>query len=197
MGVIGEDFSFQIRSRKIDFSCSHLLSAFYAYCSVATTTYVFGFCNGVSSIIDHHDDVPYDDPQCVKKLLNQDEDIFQTARLINCSWFGSAIFSDYFRSILGPLHMRLFPDQVHANTGGGFMPYTNSYDPDFSKCPQCIAIDREQYDVNPPVARRTPRFVCSISTRTAFNCNSMGFMVSMGFDPIRKYQIISNVVPVL
>jgi hypothetical protein len=35
------------------------------------------------------------------KLSDQDEDIFQTARLINCSWFGSAILSDYFSSILG------------------------------------------------------------------------------------------------
>ncbi|KAH9986089.1 linoleate diol synthase [Russula compacta] len=42
-----------------------------------------------------------DDPQRGKKLATQDEDIFQTARLINCTWFGSAIFSDYFSSILG------------------------------------------------------------------------------------------------
>ena len=47
------------------------------------------------------DDVPLEDPQRVKKLAEQDEDIFQTARLINCSWFASAIFSDYFHSILG------------------------------------------------------------------------------------------------
>jgi len=159
----------------------------------------------VSTLLTHHslleinkrntytnpDDVPYDDPQRVKKLSNQDEDIFQTARVINCSWFGSAIFSDYFSSILGPLHTRLFPDQVHANTSGGFMPYTNSFDPD-------------AHSASPSIANGTTlillwhtRFVCSVSTRTAFNCNSMGFMVSMGFDPIRKYQFISNVVPVL
>ena len=47
------------------------------------------------------DDIPQDDPQRVKKLAEQDEDIFQTTRLINCSWFGSVIFSDYFHSILG------------------------------------------------------------------------------------------------
>ncbi len=47
------------------------------------------------------DDIPLNDPQRVKKLVEQDEDIFQTARLINCSWFASAIFSDYFHSILG------------------------------------------------------------------------------------------------
>ncbi|KAI0306151.1 linoleate diol synthase [Multifurca ochricompacta] len=47
------------------------------------------------------DSISLDDPERVKKLADQDEDIFQTARLINCSWFGSAIFSDYFSSILG------------------------------------------------------------------------------------------------
>lgn len=34
-------------------------------------------------------------------LLKQDEDILQIARLVNCGWFGSAVFSDYFASILG------------------------------------------------------------------------------------------------
>lgn len=47
------------------------------------------------------DNIPFDDPLRSKKISDQDEDIFQTARLINCSWFGSAIFSDYFSSILG------------------------------------------------------------------------------------------------
>ncbi|KAI0260103.1 linoleate diol synthase [Gloeopeniophorella convolvens] len=47
------------------------------------------------------DSIPLDDPSRTKQLAAQDEDIFQTARLINCSWFGSAIFSDYFSSILG------------------------------------------------------------------------------------------------
>ncbi|KAJ7074134.1 linoleate diol synthase [Mycena amicta] len=31
----------------------------------------------------------------------QDEELFQTARLVNCGWFGSVIFSDYFSAILG------------------------------------------------------------------------------------------------
>ncbi|KAN0138085.1 hypothetical protein V8E53_003974 [Lactarius tabidus] len=42
-----------------------------------------------------------DDPGRAKKISDQDEDIFQTARLINCGWFGAVIFSDYFSSILG------------------------------------------------------------------------------------------------
>lgn len=41
------------------------------------------------------------DDQRAAKLLAQEEEIFQTARLINCGWFGSAVFSDYFSSILG------------------------------------------------------------------------------------------------
>jgi len=47
------------------------------------------------------DTIRLDDPLRVKQIAEQEEDIFQTARLINCSWFGSAIFSDYFSSILG------------------------------------------------------------------------------------------------
>ena len=42
-----------------------------------------------------------DDPERTKKLSDQDEDIFQTARLINCGWFAAIIFSDYLGSILG------------------------------------------------------------------------------------------------
>lgn len=42
-----------------------------------------------------------DDPKKHEKLLAQEEDIFQTARLCNIGWFGSVVFSDYFSSILG------------------------------------------------------------------------------------------------
>lgn len=42
-----------------------------------------------------------DDPDRATKITDQDKDIFETARLINCAWFGAAIFSDYFSSILG------------------------------------------------------------------------------------------------
>ncbi|KAK0188989.1 linoleate diol synthase [Armillaria mellea] len=31
----------------------------------------------------------------------QDEELFQTARLVNCGWFGGVVFSDYFSCILG------------------------------------------------------------------------------------------------
>jgi lysophospholipase len=51
------------------------------------------------------------------------------------------------------LHTRLFLDQVYANTVGGFVPNTNSPDPNFGKCLQCAAIDRARYNVNPPAAR--------------------------------------------
>jgi len=33
------------------------------------------------------------------------------------------------------------------------MPNTNSPDPDFGKCLQCVAIDRARYHVNPALAR--------------------------------------------
>ncbi|KAF8159445.1 linoleate diol synthase [Crassisporium funariophilum] len=42
-----------------------------------------------------------DDPAAKAKLLDQEEEIFQTARLINCGWFGTVVFSDYFSAILG------------------------------------------------------------------------------------------------
>ena len=42
-----------------------------------------------------------DDDARAGKLLAQEEELFQTARLINCGWFGSAVFSDYFSAILG------------------------------------------------------------------------------------------------
>ncbi|KZT65024.1 linoleate diol synthase [Daedalea quercina L-15889] len=45
--------------------------------------------------------IPKDDPQRTDKLLKQEEEIFQTARLINCGWFATVVFSDYFCAILG------------------------------------------------------------------------------------------------
>lgn len=45
--------------------------------------------------------IPLEDPQRAVKLLEQEEELFQTARLINTTWFASAVFSDYFSAILG------------------------------------------------------------------------------------------------
>ncbi|KAH9985800.1 phospholipase B [Russula compacta] len=61
--------------------------------------------------------------------------------------------SGTFKLDYPPLHVRLFLDQTHANTIGGYVPNTNSPDPEFGKCMQCIAIDRARYNVNPPLAR--------------------------------------------
>ncbi|KZV63573.1 linoleate diol synthase [Peniophora sp. CONT] len=49
------------------------------------------------------DPMEYDtsDDDQKQALLKQDKDILQIARLVNCGWFGSAVFSDYFASILG------------------------------------------------------------------------------------------------
>ena len=52
----------------------------------------------------------YKDPAVLKSSTNpadaaqlgkQDEEIFQTARLVNCMWFAQVVFSDYFATILG------------------------------------------------------------------------------------------------
>ncbi|KAF7294502.1 Heme peroxidase [Mycena kentingensis (nom. inval.)] len=45
----------------------------------------------------------YADPTTLpeEKRAAQDEELFQTARLVNCGWFGSVVFSDYFSAILG------------------------------------------------------------------------------------------------
>lgn len=34
-------------------------------------------------------------------LVQQEEEIFQIARLCNCAWFAQIVFSDYFSNILG------------------------------------------------------------------------------------------------
>ncbi|KAI0630845.1 linoleate diol synthase [Trametes polyzona] len=47
------------------------------------------------------DAIAQDDRSRTDKLAKQDEDIFQTARLCNCAWFASTVFSDYFSAILG------------------------------------------------------------------------------------------------
>lgn len=52
----------------------------------------------------------------------------------------------------------MFLNQVHANVIGGFLPNTNSPDPNFGKCLQCVAIDRARYKLKPPPARSS---VCS------------------------------------
>lgn len=36
-----------------------------------------------------------------KERDDQETDIFETARLINCAWFASAVFADYVAAILG------------------------------------------------------------------------------------------------
>ncbi|EDR13977.1 linoleate diol synthase [Laccaria bicolor S238N-H82] len=47
------------------------------------------------------DQLSPDDPAQKAQLLAQEEELFQTGRLINCGWFGSVVFSDYFSCILG------------------------------------------------------------------------------------------------
>lgn len=51
------------------------------------------------------------------------------------------------------LHTRVFLDQVHTNTISGFMPNSNSPDPNWGKCLQCAAVDRARMQLSPTVAR--------------------------------------------
>jgi len=47
------------------------------------------------------DSIPVGTPNRAEVIIQQEEEIFQTARLINCGWFRSVIFSDYFSAMLG------------------------------------------------------------------------------------------------
>ena len=47
------------------------------------------------------DTIPHGEEGRTKTISDQDNEIFQTARLINCGWFGFVVFSDYFSAILG------------------------------------------------------------------------------------------------
>ncbi|KAG6334671.1 hypothetical protein ID866_4420 [Astraeus odoratus] len=44
---------------------------------------------------------PSKEPANSPRLIKQDEEIFQIARLCNCAWFAGVVFSDYFSAILG------------------------------------------------------------------------------------------------
>ncbi|KAJ4469566.1 linoleate diol synthase [Lentinula aciculospora] len=54
-------------------------------------------------IFDINERKKYQDPSKLSEaaLAAQDEELFQTARLVNCGWFGTVIFSDYVSCILG------------------------------------------------------------------------------------------------
>ena len=45
--------------------------------------------------------IPRETPKRAEIIIQQEEEVFQTARLINCGWFRSVVFSDYFSAILG------------------------------------------------------------------------------------------------
>ncbi|EPQ56964.1 hypothetical protein GLOTRDRAFT_73425 [Gloeophyllum trabeum ATCC 11539] len=63
-----------------------------------------------------------------------------------------------FQIAYTPIHTRIFIDQVHNNTIGGFLPNTTSPDPNFGKCLQCAAVDRARYKLSPMPPRSD---VCS------------------------------------
>lgn len=113
-------FSSPTPSRKTDCFYFHLQSVFCLSFSIGTITCVFSFTRRrrvltlflqyiAQKLLEMNergtyadpDSIPSSDPTRYTKLLAQEEELFQTARLINCAWFGSCIFSDYFSAILG------------------------------------------------------------------------------------------------
>jgi hypothetical protein len=45
--------------------------------------------------------IPHNEEGRTQTISDQDNEIFETARLVNCGWFGFVVFSDYFSAILG------------------------------------------------------------------------------------------------
>jgi len=58
-----------------------------------------------------------------------------------------------FQIAYTPVQTRIFIDQVHNNTIGGFLPNTTGPDPNFGKCLQCAAVDRARYKISPVPSR--------------------------------------------
>ncbi|KZT22215.1 phospholipase B [Neolentinus lepideus HHB14362 ss-1] len=58
-----------------------------------------------------------------------------------------------FQIAYTPVQTRIFIDQVHNNTIGGFLPNTTGPDPNFGKCLQCAAVDRARYKISPMPSR--------------------------------------------
>ncbi|KAI0690543.1 phospholipase B [Cytidiella melzeri] len=50
-------------------------------------------------------------------------------------------------------HSRLFMDQSHANTIGGFLENATLPDPQWGVCLQCAAVDRARFKATPPIPR--------------------------------------------
>ncbi|KAF8265060.1 linoleate diol synthase [Lactarius quietus] len=66
------------------------------------------------------ENISLDDPDRAKKISDQDEDIFQTARLINCAWFGAAIFrttSVVFSALSPRQHVEFEPLRGNTRLG--------------------------------------------------------------------------------
>lgn len=97
------------------------------------------------------------DPQRRAKIDDQDEEIFQTARLINCSWFGSAIFSDYFSSILG---------LVRQGSTWSLNPFGVRGSTSHSITVQLITCIQEIRDLDHKLFERGKGNVCSVEAST-------------------------------
>ena len=110
----GEDFFTPIVSPKIDWTSFRPLHQLYSSFSVGTITYVYyrRYLTPWLSIISQYiaqmllsinERGAYQDPPPSDILMRekQDEEIFQTARLINCGHFKSIVVSDFLSAIAG------------------------------------------------------------------------------------------------
>ncbi|KZP28406.1 phospholipase B [Athelia psychrophila] len=63
---------------------------------------------------------------------------------------GAPSSSNYgtFKLSYSGVETQMLLDQAHANTIGGFTPYSNSPDANFGKCLQCAAVDRARFRQN-------------------------------------------------
>jgi len=96
------------------------------------------------------------------------------------------INSNSFQLDYSPKHTELFLDQAHANAIGGFMPNTNSPDPNFGKCLQCVAIDRARYKMKPPLERSS--FCTQCFQQYCFDPNNL---TSVSALPGRKLKFVN------
>ena len=93
-------------------------------------------------------------------------------------------------------HTQLFLDQAHNNTISGFVPNSNSADPNWGKCLQCGAIDRARYKTNPVTPRS--EFCTTCFQQYCYNATNPPSRTELPnrnltyFDPGNTATVVSN-----
>ena len=113
------------------------------------------------------------------------QSLFSLLHLPSSAHFALISSTITFKLDYTPIHTELFLDQVHANVIGGFMPNTNSPDPNFGKCMQCVAIDRARYKKNPTLEQSS--FCTQCFQQYCFNPNNL---TSLSELPGRKFVFV-------